>query len=262
VNLTKPLFLNGSPIGGGKEPLICTPLVAKHEQSVLRELAAVVAKSPDIIEWRVDFFEGIADSARVVALAEQIKQGAGGIPLIFTRRSIREGGENIALDEPGVLALYQAVCAAKCIDFVDYELSSNPVHFSEALAAAHQAGVQLIASFHNFRETPPVEEIVGKFFRAQMVGANIAKVAVMPRAIEDVLVLLAATLEGNRTVKLPIISMSMGPYGSLSRLFGWAFGSSVTFAVGGGASAPGQIPIEELRVVLEILQRSLSTQQD
>jgi 3-dehydroquinate dehydratase-1 len=258
VNLTKPLLLNGSPIAGGKEPLICTPLVAKNEQSVLRELAAVVAKSPDLIEWRVDFFEGIADSARVVALSEQIKQGAAGIPIIFTRRSIREGGENIALDEAGVLALYQAVCAAKSIDFVDYELSSDPKHFSDALAAAHQAGVQLIASFHNFKQTPPVEEIVGKFIQAKKAGADVAKVAVMPRAIEDVLVLLAATLEGNRTISLPIISMSMGPYGSLSRLFGWTFGSSVTFAVGDKASAPGQIPIEELRVVLEILQRSLA----
>jgi 3-dehydroquinate dehydratase-1 len=52
--------------------------------------------------------------------------------------------------------------------------------------------------------------------------------------------------------------MSMGAYGSLSRLFGWAFGSSVTFAVGDQASAPGQMSIEELRVVLEILQRSLA----
>ena len=49
----------------------------------------------------------------------------------------------------------------------------------------------------------------------------------------------------------------MGAYGSLSRLFGWVFGSSVSFAVGEKSSAPGQVPIEQLNAVVEILQRAL-----
>ena len=60
-----------------------------------------------------------------------------------------------------------------------------------------------------------------------------------------------------RELQIPIISMSMGPYGSLTRMFGFAFGSALTFAVGQSSSAPGQVPIEDLRVVLEIVQRSL-----
>ncbi len=60
-----------------------------------------------------------------------------------------------------------------------------------------------------------------------------------------------------QAISLPIISMSMGGYGSLSRLFGWAFGSSVTFVVGENSSAPGQVPIEDLKVVVDILHRSL-----
>jgi len=258
MNLSKPIVLSGGAIGGGKEPLVCSPLVAKNEQSVLLELAAITAKSPDIIEWRVDFFEGIGDISRVISLAQQIRQAAQGIPTIFTRRSISEGGESIPIDEDQVLELYRAVCTSQYVDMVDYELSCDPVHFQAALGAAHKAGVKLIASYHNFHQTPTIEQIVEKFVMAENSGADIAKVAVMPRAIEDVLTLLAATLQGHRSIKLPIISMSMGAYGSLSRLFGWAFGSSVTFAVGDKASAPGQVTIEELRVVLEILQRSLA----
>jgi len=49
----------------------------------------------------------------------------------------------------------------------------------------------------------------------------------------------------------------MGAYGSLSRLFGWMFGSSVSFAVGEKSSAPGQIPIEQLKVVVAVLQQAL-----
>jgi len=258
MNLSKPIVLSTGAIGGGKEPLVCTPLVAKNEQAVLLELAAVTAKSPDLIEWRVDFFEGIGDISRVITLAQQIRQSAQGIPIIFTRRSTREGGERISINEDQVLELYRTVCASKCVDMVDYELSSDPAHFQGALEAARKAGIMLIASYHNFQLTPSAEQIVEKFVMAEKSGADIAKVAVMPRAIEDVLTLLAATLQGHRSIKLPIISMSMGAYGSLSRLFGWAFGSSVTFAVGDKASAPGQVPIDDLRVVLEILQRSLA----
>ena len=260
MQMTRPLMVRGRSVGAGQEPLVCTPLVGRDEAALLGELAAVVAKGPDLIEWRVDFFTGIADTARVVALAQQMRVGAAGIPIIFTRRSIREGGEAIALDEAQVLALYVAVSGTGCVDFIDYELSAPAEHFAQAVALARAHGIPLIASFHNFVSTPPADEIVAKFVAMEAAGADIAKVAVMPQGPEDVLTLLRATLDGQRRVTLPIISMSMGPYGSLSRLFGWVFGSSVSFAVGQKASAPGQVPIEDLRCVTRILQRALASQ--
>ena len=71
------------------------------------------------------------------------------------------------------------------------------------------------------------------------------------------LTLLAATQAASQTVALPLISMSMGAYGSLSRMVGWAFGSTVTFAVGKSSSAPGQVPIEELRAVLQATRKAV-----
>ena len=260
MQMTRPMLVKGQPVGGGKEPLICTPLVGRDEATVLGELAAVVAKAPELIEWRVDFFAGIGDTARVVALGQELKAKAAGIPIIFTRRSTREGGEPIAISEEQVLAMYTAVCAAGCVDFIDYELSSDPAHFAAAVVLARRSGIQLIASFHNFQKTPAAEEIVAKLVAMERAGADIAKVAVMPQGLEDVLTVLQATLDGQKQIKLPIISMSMGAYGSLSRLFGWVFGSSVSFAVGQKASAPGQVPIEDLRTVLGVLQRSLQGQ--
>lgn len=258
MQLTRPLMVRGRPLGGGKEPLVCAPLVGRDEAALLGELAAVVAKSPDLIEWRVDFFGGIADAGRVLALVDLLRAGAAGVPIIFTRRSIREGGEPIALDEAQVAALYATVAASGSVDFIDYELSAPAEHFAAAVALARRHGLQLIASFHDFTRTPPAAEIVAKFAAMEQAGADIAKVAVMPREPADVLTLLQATLDGQQRVGLPIISMSMGGYGALSRLFGWVFGSSVSFAVGQQASAPGQVPIEDLRTVLAVMQRALS----
>ena len=257
MNMSKALVLRGSTVGQGKEPLICAPLVARDLAALSAEAVRVAARQPDLIEWRVDFFAPIADVEQVLAGAAAVRRAAGEIPLIFTRRSIREGGETIALDEEQVVTLQQAVCASGLIDVLDCELGCAAAHFARSAEAAHRHGVKLIGSFHDFQRTPSAAEIVAKLGEAAAAGADIAKVAVMPRTLDDVLTLLGATLQGAREVELPLITMSMGRYGVLTRMFGWMFGSSVSFAVGDRASAPGQLPIDELRRVLETLHRSL-----
>ena len=236
------------------------PLVGCDEDAIFREMVLVTAKMPDLIEWRVDFFVGIDDVERVVALGQRIRALAVGIPVIFTCRSIREGGTPIELDEDQVFAVYAAVCHSGCVDLFDYELSSEPRHFAQAVELAKETEVRLIASFHNFQETPSADTLLAKFVAMEQAGADIAKIAVMPKELRDVLTLLDATLSARNTLQIPLISMSMGGYGSLSRLFGWVFGSSVSFAVGEKASAPGQVPIEQLNTVVDIVHRALKGQ--
>ncbi len=257
MNMSQTIVQRGRVVGQGKEPLICSPLVARDAQTLRIEAAKVVAKKPDLIEWRIDFFAGIGDISQVLSSAADVRAAAGTIPVIFTRRSIREGGESIGIDEQQVVALQEAACASGFIDFIDCELSCAPSDFRRTLDAAHRHDVQLIASFHDFQRTPAADDIVGKFRAAESLGADLAKVAVMPQTLEDVLTLLNATLQGSRLVKLPLITMSMGGYGALTRMFGWMFGSSVSFAVGDLASAPGQVPIDDLRLVVDVLTRAL-----
>ena len=118
------------------------------------------------------------------------------------------------------------------------------------------AGVQLVMSFHDFRATPPLTDLQEKFALAEQLGGDIAKVAVMPRDVEDVLTLLSATLQASRTLSIPVISMSMGGAGAVTRLAGGLFGSALSFAVGQQASAPGQWPIEELETALALLRKA------
>ena len=44
---------------GTHSPSICTPLVGKDRKELLTELAEILLKKPDIIEWRLDFYEEI-----------------------------------------------------------------------------------------------------------------------------------------------------------------------------------------------------------
>jgi len=253
----KHIQLGGHAIAGGKFPLICTPLVGRTFDKLMAELDEVLHKKPDVLEWRVDFFEDIGDATAVIATATAIKNKADKIPLLFTRRSTIEGGEKIALSEAQVIALYKQVCASNCIDLIDYEMANDPANIAQVRASACDNGILLVLSFHNFSYTPGLETLSSKFLLADQLGADVAKVAVMPRDLDDVLTLLTATREASKKLRIPLVSMSMGPLGAITRMMGGVFGSSMSFAVGAATSAPGQVPIEDLETVLAIISKSM-----
>lgn len=241
---------------GIHRPMICTPLVGKTSEQLQAELKKVVVKKPDLIEWRIDFFSEINDTVKVVEAGAWLKAHANGIPILFTRRSIREGGEAIELNEEEVCHLNEAMMKAGDIDLIDIELSCPEEIKASLIKLAKQTGKQTIMSFHNFTETPAAEEIIAKLKEAELSGGDVGKVAVMPQSVGDVLTLIQATQRANENLSIPVITMSMGKIGALSRLVGGACGSAVTFAVGSDASAPGQIAIEELNQVLDVIDRS------
>lgn len=255
--LVKSLELHGKPLGGGKLPLVCTPLVGRTRAQILSELAEIVVKRPDLLEWRVDFFDGSGDSQAVLEVAASIKTAAAGVPVLFTCRSEREGGERIALTEAEVLALYTGVCRSRSVDMVDFEMGNAPAHVCELRQLTRENDIQLILSFHDFQATPNLQVLKQRFLQAQQLGADVAKVAVMPNDAEDVLTLLAATLQSSQELEIPLISMAMGELGLLTRVFGWAFGSTMTFAAGATPSAPGQLPIQDLQSVLAMVAPAL-----
>lgn len=259
-NHLKPLDIRGRLMGGHGRALVCTPLVGRTTAALKAELAAILPQAPDLIEWRVDFFDAIADQREVLAAAAELRALACGMPIVFTRRAAHEGGEAIAIDEQAVVNLYAALCASGDIDVVDYELS-QPEHHRRTVRAVSQAyGVALIVSCHDFHATPDGAEMVATLLRAEREGADIAKLAVMPRTPADVLRLLDATLQANAALRIPLITMSMGGLGAMTRICGWQYGSSVTFAVGHRVSAPGQIPIGALRAAMSALgEATLST---
>lgn len=250
------IILGGKPLAGGRVPAICAPLVAPTSEELAREAAAVAALQPDLIEWRVDFFAALADTAQVLAAARAVHQAAAGIPILFTRRSQREGGQPIALSEPEVLSVYAAVAASGTVAALDFEMENAPADVARVRELARAHGLALVLSFHDFHATPADAQLQARFAQAQRLGADVAKLAVMPQDMQDVHRLLGATLAASRSLAVPVISMAMGPLGAVSRLCGGAFGSALTFAVGSAASAPGQIPIADVRAAVAVLQRA------
>lgn len=255
---TRLIQVQGKPLGGGTLPVIITPLVGKTRAAILEEVAFIVPKKPDLLEWRIDFFEAIGDIPAVIETALAIREAAGGIPVLLTRRNVTEGGQPLTIDEPAVVAMYTAACQAKCVELIDYELSNAPADIQSLREVSKASGIGMIMSFHNFQMTPDAATLDSKFAAAKQYGADVGKVAVMPTNDLDVLELLAATSRARETLDIPLISMSMGGVGSVSRIMGWVYGSAATFAVGKSSSAPGQVAIEDLRTALAIIRQAVT----
>jgi 3-dehydroquinate dehydratase-1 len=255
MSQTRTIDIRGRTLGG-ETPLICSPLVGRTRERLLAEAANVRAKKPDVIEWRVDYFEGIADAKAVVAVGGALREVVGDTPVIFTRRSVKEGGEPIAIGDEEVVRLYDTVAASGLVDFLDFEMSNDAGHVGRVRDSVRRHGTRVILSYHNFSYTPGPEFLVQRFLEAERLGADVAKVAVMPRERADVLTLLAATAQADAKARIPLISMSMGPLGAVTRMVGGLFGSALSFAVGEGSSAPGQMPIADLSAVYEVIRRA------
>lgn len=87
-------------------------------------------------------------------------------------------------------------------------------------------------------------------------GADICKLAVMPKGPRDVMRLMkAARTVRDQEAGRPLIAISMAGYGFASRITGEYFGSDVTFGAVGNTSAPGQLPVPELRELLAAMHQ-------
>lgn len=243
----------GSLFTTEKTPLICVPLTATRTEELMVQLEAVLKMEPDMIEWRADFFEQLHDTDAVIDLMRKLTAWTE-IPFLFTIRSVKEGGEPIRLDEAEKVKLLQTICRETDIDAIDYEVENDAKFVATVRDAAEDNGVELFLSYHNFSETPSNESLIKIGENMVSSGADVAKLAVMPESRNDVNRLLSVTRQLDELLAVPIITMSMGELGVLSRVVGWAYGSRLTFAVGVESSAPGQVPVTKLRDAIEAVQ--------
>ncbi|WP_295640956.1 type I 3-dehydroquinate dehydratase [uncultured Mailhella sp.] len=242
---------------GGGRPCIIVPLTSSSLQRLVEEASALASLPVDVAEWRVDMFcssSGVDEKAVTTALASLKKVIS--VPLLATFRTMDEGGCCPAGDGE-----YESLCDVLCesglVDLLDVEAFFRSGRAKDIIARAHAAGVGVVASNHDFQATPPKAEMVRRLLYMQdELDADILKIAVMPHSRADVLALLSATEEASRRAKRPVVTMSMGPLGVISRVCGQFFGSAATFGAAEKASAPGQMDVGSLDMVLRALDEA------
>ena len=278
--------------GPGGLPAVAVSLTGPRLAQARTQARSAVDAGADVLELRVDLLEeagvltGSApmDAAAVAgAAAAQVLEclrGLGeaidatdgadaGAPVLLTCRTAAEGGR-AQLDDTAYGAFLRSVLDG----LADWAPERRPAAIDvevqrgclpQVCAQAHALGIDVVASFHDFEATPADEVLEEVMARMAREGADLAKIAVWPTSVDDVARLLGVCARATAGARersglgVPVAAMSMGALGAVSRVAP-AFGSALTFAVvpdeqgQARASAPGQLPIQDVRRCLELLR--------
>ena len=84
--------VRGVRIGEGV-PKICVPIVGKTKEEILAAAKSFENVKKDVVEFRVDWFEGVFDFAQVENVLKELREILKNTPILFTFRTSKEGGE-------------------------------------------------------------------------------------------------------------------------------------------------------------------------
>lgn len=275
--------------GPGGLPAVAVSLTGPSLAQARTQARSAVDAGADVLELRVDLLEeagalaapdpldAAAAAAQVLeclrrlgeAIAADGADAVAGAPVLLTCRTAAEGGR-AQLDDASYGALLRSVLDG----LADWAPERRPAAIDvevqrgclpQVCEQAHALGIDVVASFHDFEATPAEEVLEEVLARMAREGADLAKIAVWPTSADDVARLLgvcarATVGAGERSgLGVPVAAMSMGALGAVSRVAP-TFGSALTFAVvpdeqgQARASAPGQLPIQDVRRCLELLR--------
>ena len=244
-------------LGAGR-PVVCVPVMGRDEAALAAFARSAVLAGAEVIELRADSLCAMPTAMQAASVLRAVREAAPDTPLLFTLRTQRDGGAGL----PDAAAYEALLCglltqADTLPDALDCELSVGEAVFSRIAACAHKAGVSLVGSSHDFAKTPERTEIVRRLTDMERLGADVCKIAVMPGSRADVLTLMRAATEADEALRAPLIAISMGPLGAITRVGGELFGSCLTFGAVGQTSAPGQMDARALRDELALLHGAM-----
>ena len=230
------------------------PITAKTKQQAL-EQAKIIAENPnaDMAEFRIDLLDFASDTKAVIKLGKELNQVLKNKPLIATIRTANEGGQ-LKISDADYESTYTEYLKQPFMQLLDIEMFRDQARVEKLTQRAHQKNVLVIMSNHDFDKTPTQQDIEQRLLKQDQMGADILKIAVMPKSKQDVLTLMNATLNVSQKSKKPLLTMSMGRLGTISRIATANMGGSMSFGMIGEASAPGQIDVAQLKQFLKIVQ--------
>lgn len=209
---------------------ICIPIVAENVEGAISDIAEA-GKHAGLIEIRLDFIKDLTKEKIKTLLNGKNKK------VIITCRNKKDGGKFNGTNEEK-MELLNASIEAGC-DYIDIE------HDSELLnQIIENKKIKAIVSYHNFEETPSVEELKQIYSEIKAQKADSIKIVTQANSINDNFKIFEL-LNG----KEDLTAFCMGIKGQMSRILAPKYGSCLTFAsLGDGKeSASGQISIKEMK---------------
>lgn len=166
---------------------------------------------------------------------------------IITCRSNRAGGSRT---EAEALELITAAIrhGAK---YVDVEIEASLYHLEYIKSYATANSCKLIISYHNYTDTPTLEELCSIRTLCRRKGADIVKIVTTAGTTEEAMRVLSLYNHQQDDTPLPLVAFAMGEAGKFTRKSCLVLGSPFTYcSLNGANTAPGQYSAEQMEKIL------------
>lgn len=218
--------------------MLCIPVIAQDTEGAIKKIIEA-EKHADICEIRLD----LMDSFQLDQITEAAKK-----PVIITYRSEKEGGKGAA--EPSEIADMLITAAQKNADYIDVELSMPDEWRNKVIR--NRGNSRIIISTHITDNTPSSDDLNILLENSIRANGDIVKIVTMANSHDDNLRMLDLVSRAHKR-DIKIIAFCMGAAGRMSRVFSLLLGGYLAFTSleTGEESAPGQIPVNEMKQLLE-----------
>lgn len=238
-----------------RRPPLLTRLLRARGRGRASVVASITAPADpgQQAEWKragLDLIEVRNDLARTpLPLAAWRGDAEAVLPMLFTSRSVPQGGQDRRLAKTRLRQLHTA---GSLFDAIDAELPMPPDGLRELLDRCREQSCTTVVSFHDHQGIPPRDTLERILARALETGADIVKIAARvdtPQALGT----LAAFMGEHSRENLAVLGM--GRHGRLSRALLPTLGSLFTFAHVGAPTAEGQMSLEKTRRLCALVQK-------
>ena len=220
---------------------ICVSILPKNIAEAIDLIAKAEGEGADFVEVRMDCLEetrNLSDLPKITRL-----------PLIATKKLHSEKGHFGGSETERQQTLINASKAG--FTFVDVDFFSPKR--SETIAKLKQLNQKIVISYHKFDGILNVSSLEKILDEQINNGADICKIVLTAKQIEDNLSVL--NFISFASTKAKLVCFCMGEQGRTSRLLSPAFGAFFTFAAldSNNQTAAGQMSIKEMKAAYKLL---------
>jgi 3-dehydroquinate dehydratase-1 len=224
-------------------------------------LKKALKNNPDLIEFRFDYIDDIKfiTDSFLNGILDYIPSE---IPTIFTFRRKQEGGQyNLSTHKR--LDVLKYLIEAKP-EYLDIEINSELSCLKNLIDLAYNNKVKLVFSYHNFEKSITYDEtakLLTNFedklkkklnLDSYRISGSIFKIILTAQVFDDNITVLNICKKLSLQDK-KFVCFAMGEKGVLSRILCVKFGSLWTYGSLKDQTAPGQIKIEKIREIHQLL---------
>jgi 3-dehydroquinate dehydratase type I len=220
---------------------ICVSILPKNVLDALSLIQKAEKARADFVEVRLDCFE---ETRKLAKIPRSTK-----IPLIAANKLKSENGffSGTEIERQQTLL----IAARSGFRYIDVDFCSSKR--DETLSKLKQLGVKAIISYHKFDGILPASSLEKILDEEIGNGAEVCKIVLTAKQIEDNLPIL--TFVSFASIKAKLVCFCMGANGKTSRLLSPLFGAFFTYASleSGNETATGQMSIAEMKTAYTLL---------